>query len=99
MSSYNAQQSSSLSARAPGFNPRSGLTGPGVGPAPITVVPGSGMMVALAEGGFMRDNVFVMLLGDRISRPHGHRPPQGRLGATPYPSVQEVGEQSELGFK
>ena len=99
MSSNNTQQSSGLSARAPGFNPRSGLTGPGVGPAPVTVVPGSGTTVALAEGGFMRDNVFVTLSGDRISRPHGRRPLQGRLGATPYPSVQEVGEQSELGFK
>ena len=95
----NAQQSSGLSARAPGFNPRSGLIGPGVNPAPVSVVPGSGTTVALAEGGFMRDNVFVTLSGDRISRPHGRRPPQGRLGATPYPNVQEVGEQSELGFK
>ena len=99
MSADNVQQSSGLSARAPGFNPRGGLTGPGVGPAPVTVVPGSGTTVALAEGGFMRDNVFVTLLGDRISRPHGRRPPQGCLGATPYPTVQEVGEQSELGFK
>ena len=99
MSFNNAQQSSGLSARAPGFNPRGGLTGPGVGPAPVTVVPGSGTTVALAEGGFMRDNVFVTLSGDRISRPHGRHPPQGRLGATPYPSVQEVGEQLELGFK
>ena len=99
MSSYDAQQSSGLSARAPGFNPRGGLTGPGVNPTPITVVPSSGTTVALAKGGFMRDNVFVMLSGDRISRPHGRRPLQGHLGATPYPSVQEVGEQSELGFK
>ena len=99
MSSYNAQQSAGLSARAPGFNPRGGLTSTGANPAPITVVPGSGTTVALAEGGLMKDNVFVTLSADRISRPHGRHPPQGRLGATPYPSVQEVGEQLELGFK
>ena len=99
MSSNNAQQSSGLSAGAPGFNPRSGLTSARAGPAPVAVVPGSGTTIAMAEGGFMRDNAFVTLLGDRISRPHGHRPPQGCLGATPYPTIQEVGEESELGFK
>ena len=41
MSSNNVQQSSGLSARAPGFNPRGGLTGPGVSHTPVTVVPGS----------------------------------------------------------
>ena len=99
MSSNNTQQPSNLSARAPGFNPRGGFTGTRASPAPVTVVPNSGTTVALAEGDFIRDNVFVTLLGDRISRPHGRRPLQGRLGATPYPSVQEVGEQLELGFK
>ena len=99
MSSNNGQQSSGLSTCAPGFNPRSSVNAIGAGSAPIPVVPGSGTTVALAEGNFMRDNVFVTLSGDWISRPHGRRPPQGRMGATPYPTVQEVGEQSELGFK
>ena len=99
MSANNSQQSSSLSTCAPGFNPRGLLTGPGVrGPiGPMESL--SRTTVAMAEGSYMSDNVFVTLCGDRISRPHGHCLPQGRMGATPYPTIQEVGEQSELSFK
>ena len=99
MSADNSQQSSGLSARAPGFNPSSNLIGPGMPNRGVDVESASRSTVAVAQGGFMMNGVFVTTRGDRISRPHGRRPPQGRLGATPYPSVQEVGEQSELGFK
>ena len=43
-------------------------------------------------------HTFVTARGDRISRPPGRRPQQGRIGG-PYPRVDEVGEQSVHGFK
>ena len=43
------------------------------------------------------NQTFVTARGDRISRPPGRRPQQGRLGG-PYPQLDEVGEQSVHGF-
>ena len=43
-------------------------------------------------------HTFVTARGDRISRPPGRRPQQGRIGG-PYPRLDEVGEQSVHGFK
>ena len=43
-------------------------------------------------------HTFVTARGDRISRPPGRRPQQGRIGGL-YPRVDEVGEQSVHGFK
>ena len=86
---------------------------PGV-PAPVDSLGGSGvalmhggqmcaMFILLVLG---RTNIavrvdthtFVTARGDRISRPPGRRPQQGRLGG-PYPRLDEVGEQSVHGFK
>ena len=39
----------------------------------------------------MRGNTFVTTRGDQISRPHGRRLPQGRIGG-PYPKINEVSE-------
>ena len=39
----------------------------------------------------MRGNTFVTTRGDQISRPHGRRPQQGRIGG-PYPRIDEVSE-------
>ena len=55
--------------------------------------------VAVAQGGYMSNGVFITTRGDRIGRPHGRRPVHGRTGPSPYPTVQEVGEQSVCGFK
>ena len=99
MSTNNTQPSSSLSAHAPGFNPGGRLTGPVVPPSSLNVESTSRTTVAMAQGGYMNSNVFITTRGDRIGRPHGHRPVHGRTGPTPYPSVQEVGEQSVCGFK
>ena len=43
-------------------------------------------------------HTFVTTRGDRISRPPGRRPQQGRIGG-PYPRFDEVGEQSVHDFK
>jgi len=43
--------------------------------------------------------MFVTIRGDCISRPHGRRPPTSRIGVGPYPSLGQVGEGLELGFK
>ena len=99
MSFDNAQQSSGLSAHAPGFNPSHYLTGPGMPDRGVNVESASRSTVAVAQGGYMMNGVFITTRGDRISRPHGHRPAQGHTGPTPYPTVQEVGEQLVCGFK
>ena len=99
MSSNNSQSSSSLSPSAPGFNPSGNLTGPGVPNRGLDVESASRSTVAVAQGGYMRDGVFITTRGDRIGRPHGRRPVYGRTGPSPYPTVQEVGEQSVCGFK
>ena len=39
----------------------------------------------------MRGNTFVTTRGDMISRPHGHRPQNGRIGG-PYPKIDKVSE-------
>ena len=99
MSANNVQQSSGLSTRAPGFNPSGHLTGPGMPACGLNVESTSQMTVAVAQGGYMSNNVFVTTRGDRIGHLHGHRPVHGRTGPTPYPTVQEVGEQPVCGFK
>ena len=65
----------------------------------IDVESASRSTVAVAQGGYMSDGVFVTIRGDRISHPHGRHPTYGRTGPSPYPTVQEVGEQSVCGFK
>ena len=99
MSADNAQQSSGLSASATGFNPSSNLIGPGVPDRGLNVESASRSTVAVAQGGYMRDGVFIITRGDRIGRPHGRCPVHGRTGPSPYPTVQEVGEQSVYSFK
>ena len=99
MSADNAQQSSSLSARAPGFNPSGNLVGPGMPARGVDVESTSRSTIAVAQGGYMMNGVFVTTRGDMIGRPHGRRPVHGRTGPIPYPTVQEVGEQSVCGFK
>ena len=99
MSANNYQSPSGLSASATGFNPSSDLIGPGMPPRGIDVESTSRSTVAVAQGGYMMNGVFVTTRGDRISRPHGRRPVHGRTGPSPYPTVQEVGEQSVCGFK
>ena len=39
----------------------------------------------------MRGNTFVTTRGNQISRPHGRRPPHGRIGG-PYPKIDEVSD-------
>ena len=99
MSSNNTQQSSILSPRAPGFNPSGPVTDRGVPDRGVNVESASGSTVAVAQGGYMRDGVFITTRGDRIGRPHGRRPVHGRTGPSPYPTAQEVGEQLVCGFK
>ena len=99
MSTNNVQQSSGLSTCAPGFNPSGHLTGPGMPARGLDVESTSQTTVAVAQGGYMSNNVFVTTRGDRIGRPHGHRPVHGHTGPTPYSTVQEVGEQSVCSFK
>ena len=81
---------------------RGGLSGPGI--------PGSSPMVlpidrqnssarSREDGGEMVGPTFVTIRGDRISRPHGRRPQLSRIGAGPYPPIEQVGEGLELGFK
>ena len=75
----------------PGLNPVSHSfvpRGPD-GPLPVEALGRSTRL--LQEGGKMRGNTFVTTRGDQISRPHGHRPPQGRIGG-PYPKVDEVSD-------
>ena len=99
MSFNNAQQPSGLPARAPGFNPSSHLVGPGMPDRGVDVESAHRSTVAVAQGGYMMNGVFVTTRGDHISRPHGCRLAQGRTGPDPYPTVQEVGEQLVCGFK
>ena len=92
MSSNNLQQqqpqpaaiTSGLDPRSPRFAPR----GP-VGPLPVDALGRSSQLIQ--EGGEMRGNTFVTSRGDQISRPHGRRPQQGRIGG-PYPRIDEVSE-------
>ena len=91
MSFNNAQQSSGLPTRAPGVNPSSHLVGPGIPDRGVDVESASRSTVAVAQGGYMMNGVFITSRGDRISRPHGRRPAQGHTGPSPYPTVQEVG--------
>ena len=65
----------------------------------LDVESASRMTVAVAQGGFMSNNMFITARGDRIGCPHGCRPVQGCIGPLPYPTVQQVGEQSVCGFK
>ena len=99
MSSDNAQPSSGLSAGASSFNPGSPAIDRGMPNRGVNVESASRSTVAMAQGGFMMNGVFITTRGDHISRPHGRRPAQGRSGPGPYPTVQEVGEQSVCGFK
>ena len=92
MSANNMQQQQPQSAAAtPGLDPRSprfaprGLTGP----LPVDAFGRSTR--SIQEGGEMRGNTFVTMRGDQISRPHGRRPQQGRIGG-PYPRIDEVSE-------
>ena len=64
----------SLDPRSPRFTPR----GPS-GPLPVDAL--GRLARAVQEGGEMRGNTFVTMRGDQISRPHGRRPQQGRIGA------------------
>ena len=73
-----------LDPRSPRFTPR----GP-TGPLPVDALGRSAR--AIQEGGEMRGNTFVTTRGDQISRPHGRRPPHGRIGG-PYPRIDEVSE-------
>ena len=73
-----------LDPRSPRFAPR----GP-IGPLPVDTLGRSAR--SLQEGGEMRGNMFVTTRGDQISRPHGRRPQQGRIGG-PYPRINEVSE-------
>ena len=92
MSSNNLQQQQpqpttvtfGLDPRSPRFAPR----GP-VGPLPVDALGRSAR--SLQEGGEMRGNMFVTTRGDQISRLHGRRPQQGRIGG-PYPRIDEVSE-------
>ena len=73
-----------LDPRSPHFAPR----GP-TGPLSVDALGRSARVVQ--EGGEMRGNMFVTTRGDQISRPHGRRPQQGRIGG-PYPRIDEVSE-------
>ena len=92
MSSNNLQQQQpqqpfgtpSLDPRSPHFTPR----GPS-GPLPVDALGRSTR--AVQEGGEMMGNMFVTMRGDHISRPHGRRPQQGRIGGL-YPRIDEVSE-------
>ena len=92
MSSNNLQQqqlqsaapTSGLDPRSPRLAPR-GLTGP----LPVDAL--GRLARSVQEGGEMRGNMFVTTRGDQISRLHGRRPQQGRIGG-PYPRIDEVSE-------
>ena len=99
MSINNTQQPYHLSAHAPGFNPSGHLTGPGMPDRGVNVESASRSTVAVAQGGYMSNGVFVTTRGDWIGRPHGHRPVHGHTGPMPYLTVQEVDEQLVCGFK
>ena len=99
MSANNTQHSSNLSARAPRFNPSSDPVGARMPDHGVNVESLSRLTVAMAQGGYMMNGVFITTRGDRIGRLHGRRPIHGRTGPSPYPTVQEVGEQSVCGFK
>ena len=73
-----------LDPRSPHFAPR----GP-AGPLPVDAL--GCLAQALQDGSEMRGNTFVTTRGDQISRPHGHRPQQGRIGG-PYPRIDEVSD-------
>ena len=75
---------SGLDPQSPRFAPR----GPG-GPLPVDAL--GRLSRAVQEGGEMRGNTFVTSRGDHISRLHGRRPQQGRIGG-PYPRIDEVSE-------
>ena len=99
MSTNNSPQSSGLSACAPGLNPSGNLVGHGMPARVFNVESASRSTVAVAQGGYISNRVFVTTRGDRIGRLHGRSPLHGRTGPTPYPTVQEVGEQSVCSFK
>ena len=92
MSANSLQQQQPQSANtAPSFDPRSPRFTPRgpVGPLPVDALGRSTQSVQ--EGGEMRGNMFVTMRGDHISRPHGRRPPHGRIGG-PYPKIDEVSD-------
>ena len=92
MSSNNMQQQQpQQSLGSPGLDPRSPRFAPRgpIGPLPVDVLGRSAR--SLQEGGEMRGNMFVTTRGDQISRPHGRRPQNGRIGG-PYPRIDEVSE-------
>ena len=92
MSANNVQQQQPQQPfGTPGFDPRSPRLAPRgpVGPLPVDALGRSSR--SLQEGGEMRGNTFVTTRGDQISRLHGHRPPQGRIGGS-YPRIDEVSE-------
>ena len=64
MSTNNAQQSTGLFASAPGFNPSGHLAGPGVPSRGLAVDSMSQSTVAVAQGGYMSNNVFITTRGD-----------------------------------
>ena len=99
MSADNVQRSSSLSACAPSFDSSGPVTDRRMPNRGVDVELASRTTVAMAQGGYMRDRVFITTRGDRIGRLHGRRPVHGHSGPSPYPTVQEVGEQSVCGFK
>ena len=85
------QQQPQSAATTPGLDPRSPRFAPRgpTGPLPVDALGRSAR--SLQEGGEMRGNTFVTKRGDQISRPHGRRPQQGRIGG-PYPKIDEVSE-------
>ena len=99
MSANNSQQPSSLSTSAPSFNPGGPVTDRRMPDRGVDVESISLLTVAVAQGSYMRDEVFITTRGDRIGCPHGRCPVHGRTGPSPYPTVQEVGEQLVCGFK
>ena len=92
MSSNNLQQQQPQSTSVtPGLDPRSPRFAPRGPSGPLPVDAFGRLARLLQEGGEMRGNTFVTTRGDQISRPHGCRPPQGRIGG-PYPKIDEVSE-------
>ena len=87
MSSNNLQQQQPQQPIGPpGLNPVLAGVVPRspAGPLPVDSLGHSARSVQ--EGGEMRGNTFVTIRGDHISRPHGRRRPQGRIGG-PYPKI------------
>ena len=92
MSSNSLQQQQLQSAATTSrLDPRSPRVAPGgpFGPLPVDALGHSSRSVQ--EGGEMRGNMFITTRGDKISRPHGRHPQQGRIGG-PHPRIDEVSE-------